>query len=439
MKVHSRTVILTVINILLFLGFLNVSVSSGANCIKESSYLTVSGNANGFVEFKKISCDGSPVRLSYKGFSAAGDGGGLYSGVEAILPFGTNSSPLKYFPPRLGDTWESKGASIVSPQHVYPIHSLATVTSVNETVFVTAGTFTNCAKVEETLSYLKGYNPGQAHPIKFERWFAPGIGPVKILITDYTGLSYAGELLSYSNITSDPGDYFPLGLNSTWTFSISENGGRTATWTLTDVQNKVEYGLVSPAEEDIVPAGSKYTIMWGAPPEVTRVRLKYSLDDGMTWTLLTDNETGPYYVWDVPPVNGNKTKSLVKLTGYDGSGGKVGGENSDPFAIEVVRLTSPNGGEVFASGQPVTVTWTSNTTVNPVNQVQLSYSLDNGVTWKNFIDQPSSGSNPGGYEVTLPIVTKTKSKGKVRVILRDAAQKRVGSEVSDGAFTIQKP
>jgi hypothetical protein len=416
--------------IILCLVFFNVSASFAADCTEDYYHLNVSGNSSGFIEFNRISCGGNSQRLWSAGFSVPGDGGGLYSGVEAILPWATLSPPLKYFPPQVGHKWQDQGSS-----GVYPVNSVATVTSVSETVEVTAGTFENCAKVEETLLYPRGYETGQPHPIKFERWFAPGVGPVKLLITHENDVLYSGELISHANITADPGDYLPLGTNYTWTFGMSD--GRTATWTVDDSQSQAEYGFVSPRKKDFIPAGSKYTVIWGAPPEVTLVKLRSSLDNRLTWKVLSNNETGPNYAWDVPLVNGNKSNSLLKLIAYNGSGARVAAETTGPFTIEVVRLTSPNGGESsFSSHQEITISWTTYGTVSPVNQVQLSCSLDNGVTWKAFTVQPPSGSDPGSFPVPLPTVTKTKSKCKVKVVLKGASNRKLGCDVSDGVFTI---
>lgn len=434
MKICLSKTALSIVTAFFLLGFFNVSISFGANCTEDHYHLNVSGNANGFIDFARISCDTNPVRLWFTGYSVPGDGGGLYSGVEAILP--GLLPPLKSFPPRVGDTWEAQDSEI-TPEGVYPTTQVGTVTSVSETVSVGAGPFTNCAKVEETIFYPKGIPAGYEHwPVKSERWFAPGVGPVKLLMTNANGVSYPGELISYANITADPGDYFPLGLNYTWTFEMSD--GRAATWAVDDFQSQAaEYGLFSPSKGDSIHAGSRYTVIWGVPPEVTRVKLKYSLDNGITWKSLSDNETGPNYPWDVSTVNGNKPNGRLKLIAYNGSGGRVGSDTSGPFTIEVVRLTSPNGGyPSFSSHQDITITWTTYGTISPVYQVQLSYSLDNGVTWKNFTAQPPLGSNPGSFQVTLPTVTKTKSKCKVKVVLKDVNGRKVGTDKSNWAFTI---
>ncbi len=177
--------------------------------------LIVSGASSGFVSFIRL-----PDELWYDDFWADS----YRTGVLAIVPFATESPVLRYFPPAVGQTWEDSGYS-----NGYLVNSTAKVVSLSETV----GTFTNCAKVEETLTYPDGYIPGKPYPVKFERWFAPGIGPVKFIVTNNMGNTHIGELVSYENIP--PGsDYFPLGLNYTWTFTF--DGANETTWVVDSVE-----------------------------------------------------------------------------------------------------------------------------------------------------------------------------------------------------------
>jgi hypothetical protein len=74
--------------------------------------------------------------------------------------------------------------------------------------------------------------------------------------------------------------------------------------------------------------------------------------------------------------------------------------------------------------------------MNPVYQVRLLYTLDNGVTWKAFTSQPDLGSDPGSHTVQFPMVRGIKSECKVNVVLKDSSGNRVGSDTSDGLFTI---
>ncbi len=114
-------------------------------------------------------------------------------------------------------------------------------------------------------------------------------------------------------------------------------------------------------------------------------------------------------------------------------------KSDKPSTIEVLKLQYPNGDEFFSSGQDVTITWSTHTPIRPVNKVDLFYSLDNGTTWKAFASQSPIGSDPESHTVRLPTVTRTKSKCKVKVVLKDSNNVTVGSDVSNGVFTIIKP
>ncbi len=188
----------------------------------KSYYLSVTGNSSGTIGFQK-----SNDELSFFSVDLYGDGGfGRFgngeSGVEAILPFGTHSPPIKHLKPMVGQTWSDTGDS-----NGYQINSVAEVQSVNVTIKVAAGTFTGCVHVSETLSWPFGYNRLK-YPVGYDRWFCPGIGPVKLIISDNFGENYLGELTAYNLTNVDTTDYFPLEPSYQWTFKMDDN--RSATW-----------------------------------------------------------------------------------------------------------------------------------------------------------------------------------------------------------------
>jgi len=216
--------------------------------------------------------------------------------------------------------------------------------------------------------------------------------------------------------------------------SISMNADKSVTATFW-----LKHTLISPNGGETIPSWTTYEIQWEAPPEATSFKLSYSLDNGTTWKSM--NTAAPLtdlsYIWQVPKTESNKPACHIKVVGYNDTT-KVGADRSDkPFTIEVIKLTYPNGGEPpFLSEQDITITWTAHATIRPINQVKLFYTQDNGLTWNPFLSQPAPGSDPGSHTVKLPTVTKTKSNCKVKVVLKDATGKNVGSDVSDGVFTI---
>jgi hypothetical protein len=196
--------------------------------------------------------------------------------------------------------------------------------------------------------------------------------------------------------------------------------------------------LLAPAEGEIIPSGSDYRIRWIGPEEAVKFKLKYSLDNGTTWKAMHTEQyvTGTEYLWEVPRPPGNKKSCLVKIIGYSVADARIGAVESSPFTIEVIRLISPNGGEILRSGEAYRITWATHETKSPVTKVNLYYTKDGGTTWLSIKSTPPE--NLGEYEWT-PVTGKTKSRCKVKVVLKDAANVTVGSDVSDGVSTVQPP
>ena len=194
--------------------------------------------------------------------------------------------------------------------------------------------------------------------------------------------------------------------------------------------------LISPNGGEVIPSGSNYTIEWDAPLEMVSFKLKYSMNNGTSWSTIESGITDTSHNWIVPTPPKNKKMCLVKVIGYDDSGTKVGADRSDStFTIEGVKVTSPNGGEILTGGGLYTITWQTSVTKNPVETVKLKYTKNGGEKWLPVYTL--TGGDPGTYDWTVPDVPKTKDKCMVKVLLKDAAGKTVGTDTSDGHFTIE--
>ena len=193
--------------------------------------------------------------------------------------------------------------------------------------------------------------------------------------------------------------------------------------------------LVSPNGGEEIPAGGNYTIQWQAPTNAHHFTLQLSTDNRQTWKTIARNVNGTSYDWRVPVPENNKPKSFIKVVAYDSSNNIIGADRSDrAFIIEVVKVTAPNGGETLRSGSTYTITWRTNATIRPVAKVQLFYTLDGGASWKGI--KTFTGTNPGSFDWKVPAVDDIKTQCKVRVVLRDSDNVVIGSDVSDGYFTI---
>jgi hypothetical protein len=199
--------------------------------------------------------------------------------------------------------------------------------------------------------------------------------------------------------------------------------------------------LLSPNGRESITTGSVYTIHWRSFPEAVSLDLKYSVDNRLTWTPIDHQVTGTTYDWEIPAQTGNRKKCFVKVIGYNASGVKVGVDKSDaPFTIEVVRLTAPSDpGISLTPGKTYAITWTIHATKTPVETVELYYTKNATalpVKWTPIAAfKPDDYS--GLYPWPVPELATTKTRCKVKVILKDANGVIVGSDVSDSYFAIQ--
>lgn len=138
--------------------------------------------------------------------------------------------------------------------------------------------------------------------------------------------------------------------------------------------------VVTPAQDEIVQAGTQdYKITWAGTGIGQTKTIEYSLDNGVTWTLI-GTATGDVFThdWDVPEVA--STEALVRITDENNLRGISGKftivATAPPSSIIVIR---PASGEVIAGGtQDYLITFTAVNT-NPVKTI--AFSSDGGTTW----------------------------------------------------------
>lgn len=217
------------------------------------------------------------------------------------------------------------------------------------------------------------------------------------------------------------------GAISTYTFNnVTTNHTIGATFAFSAVT------VLSPNGGEVIPSGGSFAIQWGAPAAAVKFNLSHTLD-GSSYTTIANGVTGTTYNWTVPKPSANSALCKVKIVGLTSSNQTVGTDFSDGnFTIEVVRLTSPNGGggQTLHIGTPVPITWITNGTSKSVNKVKLSYSTNGGSGWTAIA---TVTGNPGTYNWTVPNSPGTTCKARVELFNNNTA---VGNDASDQNFTI---
>jgi hypothetical protein len=196
--------------------------------------------------------------------------------------------------------------------------------------------------------------------------------------------------------------------------------------------------LLTPNGGEVLQSGSPYTIQWGGPPEAESFKLLLSMNGGKTWTVMKKGITERSYSWQVPKLAGNRSKCLLKVIGYDASGNRIAADTSAaPFTIEMIKVNSPNGGEVLKSGTTWTIQWETQKSLGPLKKVELFYSTNGGKSWKQIKNGKINGNNPGHFDWQIPSLKAAKTTCKVKVQLIGDAGKGLGCDTSDFGFEIQ--
>ena len=161
--------------------------------------MTANGTGNDTIVFSRTGSS-----LSWADYQS---GGG-----EASIQYIIWSRVLLRLPIAEGDTWSESGGS-----NGYTIESATVVEDTDAEVTVRAGTFTSCVVTIETFSVEASYNSG-AFITEYRKYYAPGVGLVKMVNTWYPGQVTTGELVEYSVDGADAADYFPMATGDWWKF-----------------------------------------------------------------------------------------------------------------------------------------------------------------------------------------------------------------------------
>ena len=129
------------------------------------------------------------------------------------------------------------------------------------------------------------------------------------------------------------------------------------------------------------------------------------LDTGLNISTFGEDEEGRLYVADYA------TGSISRI-------------------VPSITLITPNGGEIIASGAVFPVSWTA-----PAEAAafRVKYSLNRGITWRDAGGIFSGNS----FDWNVPTPKRNRRGVRVKVIGFDAQGKRIGSDTSDAAFTVE--
>ncbi|NQZ37622.1 MAG: T9SS type A sorting domain-containing protein, partial [Crocinitomicaceae bacterium] len=157
--------------------------------------------------------------------------------------------------------------------------------------------------------------------------------------------------------------------------------------------------LESPLGGESINGCETLPITWCAGSTSGDYKLEYTEDGGATWNLIVDNHTlagtNPTYNWVLP--NLNSTQFQVKVSDAQFAAKTDQSTDITIGSTQYVQLTNPNGGDSLVSFTVQPVDYLNS---GPVTNVNLYYSIDDGISWSTIVTNTSGGT----YAWTIPNV-----------------------------------
>ena len=128
--------------------------------------------------------------------------------------------------------------------------------------------------------------------------------------------------------------------------------------------------------------GDNRTIVWNSTGILNMVNLYVSSDNGVTYTLIADSivnnlQGSSNYTWLVPH-GFNSTTCKIKIEEFGNPAVFNVSRKLTISDIRTLTILSPNGGEIYNGMDTINIRWVE---TGIINSIQLSYSLDSGLTW----------------------------------------------------------
>lgn len=150
-------------------------------------------------------------------------------------------------------------------------------------------------------------------------------------------------------------------------------------------------------------AGKSYNILWSSSTSIQNVRLEYSLNNGTNWSTIIASTpaSAGVYNWQIPS---DISTAQGRIRILDAANNSIADTSDAAFAVKLLDVTFPNGGNYLQSGTVRNITWNS----SQISNVQIDYSVDNGSTWFPII--ASTPANTGTYAWSIPVLSSTQVK-----------------------------
>lgn len=275
----------------------------------------------------------------------------------------------------------------------------------------------------------------------------PAIGEVVMANTSNYAITWSGtnltptktfELsldsgLTWSTIGTSTSEAFTYAWNVPDTHSIraivritDQNGvsGKSGLFTIeSNTPEPSSIVVIHPVTGEIVQGGYQNFLITFTATNTTRSKtFEYSLDSGMTWTVIgVSDSDASFYTWPSVP-NTATTKALVRITDLNGVTGTSAlftiAVTPNDGSIDALTLTGLDDNSNIGNGRTLGIAWAYTPDIG--TSVEVEYSLDFTATWIHIatvqvVDEPSTTWLTPEVGFYNPVFVRvTSSKGMTR-------------------------
>jgi hypothetical protein len=337
--------------------------------------------------------------------------------IDGVTPGGGENQPMKIWSSSDGINWVT-----VLNNAPYGTRQGEVVTAYNGNIYVIGGY--HYTTLNTTLLY--------------DVWSSSdGSGWVNLTNSSGINSQQASPLIYNNKIYLVGGHSFSGGGPSPYIYSSSDG----ITWTL--VNNSFNIGN---AVADAIVSNNKMWVGDWQGLSGSQNNL-WSSSDGITWTQ--SNTTVPWSPrFGYRFVNNNTPPSIYQCSdGIDNDGdgyidypsdlGCTSLTDNDEYNVpQTVTITSPNGGEVYAQGQQMNMTWTSTGySANSLVNIDLSVHTAGGYS-NTFLMSYTGLANDGSETLPIPLNVPNATNYAMHITAYEPGSPYFISDNSDGDFTI---
>jgi hypothetical protein len=215
--------------------------------------------------------------------------------------------------------------------------------------------------------------------------------------------------VSSNTISAASGSYvWPVpDMTNNITLRISDAADATTQSTVDIMLNNHSLTLTQPNGGEKIMIGAEYPIRW-QNVNVSTAKLEYKAESATDWTEIASgvNAAGEEYQWNTSSI----TEGLyrIKITDEDYPAITDRSDNTFSLVDASLDLTSPDGGEIWQSGESRQLTWTSRN----IDYIDIYYSTNAGDSWtaiatdfpahlQNYYNWTVPGNPSGEYLVKI--------------------------------------